>query len=56
MVNELEAVTNNDEIMAQFFLQENGWDLSRALNIFSSNCEKAESSSSQATLVTDPNV
>ena len=37
--------------------QENGWDLPRALNIFfASKCEKAETSSTQATPMTGPTV
>jgi len=46
MVKEFEAVTNTDEILAQYYLQENGWDLSKALNVyFAAKCEKAEDSS-----------
>jgi len=43
MVKEFEAVTNTDEILAQFYLQENGWDLGRALNVyFASKSENTE--------------
>jgi len=34
LIKEFETVTNTDEIMAQYQLQEHGWDLSRALNSF----------------------
>lgn len=34
LIKEFESVTNTDEIMAQYQLQEHGWDLSRALNSF----------------------
>jgi len=53
-------VTNTDEIMAQYYLQEHDWDLSRALNtFFASKCEKAEAdqaakSSSSAQAVSAP--
>ena len=39
-VKEFESVTNTDEILAQMYLQENKWDLSRALNsYFATKCE-----------------
>lgn len=43
LIKEFETVTNTDEIMAQYQLQEHGWDLSRALNtFFAAKCEEAE--------------
>jgi len=43
LCKEFEAVTNTDEIMAQMYLQENGWDLRNALNsYFATKCEKLE--------------
>jgi len=60
LVKEFESVTNTDEIMAQYYLQEHDWDLSRALNtFFASKCEKAEAdqaakSSSSAQAVSAP--
>jgi len=43
LIKEFETVTNTDEIMAQYQLQEHGWDLSRALNtFFAVKCEEAE--------------
>jgi len=57
MVKEFEAVTNTDEIMAQFYLQENDWDLSRALNTyFASKCEQAEKSPVQTSSIDDNTV
>jgi len=51
LVKEFESISNTDEIMAQMFLQENSWDLSKALNAyFATKCEKLqEASSSQVT-------
>ncbi|XP_023321755.1 tyrosyl-DNA phosphodiesterase 2-like [Eurytemora carolleeae] len=34
LVKEFEGISNTDEIFAQFMLQENDWDLSKALNAF----------------------
>jgi len=46
LVKEFEAITNTDEIMAQMFLQDNKWDLSRALNtFFATKCEQNASTS-----------
>jgi len=43
LIKEFETVTNTDEIMAQYQLQEHGWDLSLALNtFFAAKCEEAE--------------
>jgi len=43
LVKEFEHITNTDEIMAQMFLQDNAWDLSKALNnFFAKKCEKIE--------------
>jgi len=49
LVKEFEAVTNTDEILAQMFLQENSWDISKALNTyFASKCEAVEAANSAA--------
>jgi len=46
-VKEFESVTNTDEILAQMYLQENKWDLSRALNsYFATKCENLETARS----------
>lgn len=43
LVKEFEHVTNTDEILAQYHLQEHGWDLSKALNTyFAGICAEAE--------------
>merc|ERR1719376_307329 len=43
LIKEFETVTNTDEIMAQYQLQEHGWDLSRALNsFFTAKIDQAE--------------
>jgi len=49
LVKEFESVTNTDEILAQFYLQENDWNLTKALNtFFSEKCEAGEAASSSA--------
>lgn len=43
LCKEFEHITNTDEIMAQMFLQDNAWDLTKALNnFFAKKCEKIE--------------
>merc|ERR1719376_2018952 len=43
LIKEFETVTNTDEIMAQYQLQEHGWDLSQALNsFFTAKIDQAE--------------
>jgi len=54
-VKEFESVTNTDEIMAQMYLQENKWDLSRALNsYFASKCEDLEKTRSESQPASGP--
>jgi len=51
LIKEFETVTNTDEIMAQYHLQEHGWDLSRALNtFFAAKCEEAEAETAPQTV------
>jgi len=54
LVKEFESVTNTDEILAQFYLQENGWDLSRAVNVYFAS--KSENTERERNNVERPNV